>query len=135
MFLEILYKSAIKEIYDIISTAKLTGVGEYLPWLSDTRFRMNRNATDAVLCENAKGCAMVLFRTDKASLLGAVATKPEYRGNGIAGALVTMLARKEKRNGNRVELLCKNDSIVEFYNSIGFSVTNEWSITDETGLL
>ncbi|MBP9989084.1 MAG: GNAT family N-acetyltransferase, partial [Ruminococcus sp.] len=106
-------------------------VGEYLNWLSDTTFRFNRYATYAVMEENSKGCAMCLFKTDKASLLGGVATKPEFRGQGIAGALVTFLANKEKKNGNRVELLCKADSIVEFYKSIGFYVTNEWSLIDE----
>ncbi len=121
-----------KEIYDIIKSAKLVGVGDYLPWLSDMTFRMNRGAA---YCETvisggkAVACAMKLFVTDSAVLLGAVATKPEYRGRGYAGALVTHLAESE--NGKRVELLCKNDSIVDFYKSIGFDVKNEWSIIDE----
>ncbi len=73
---------------------------------------------------------MKLFSTETAVLLGAVATRPEYRGRGLAGALVTRLAESE--NDKRVELLCKHDSIVEFYKSIGFEVKNEWSIiTDE----
>ncbi len=125
----------LKEIYNIISTAKLVGVGDYLPWLSDVTFRRNRNVTEAILSKDGEGCAMVLFRTDKASLLGGVATQPECRGKGIAGALVTYLAKNELQNGNRVELLCKHDSIVEFYKSIGFIVKNEWSIINETGLL
>lgn len=128
----------LKEIYNIIKAENLTGVGGYLPWLSDTTFRINRGTAKPLLCEidgkNA-GCAMVLFRTDRASLLGAVATVPEYRGRGVARALVTRLANEELTNGNRVELLCKSDSIVEFYKSIGFTVTNEWSlITDGTKL-
>lgn len=122
-----------KEIYDIIKSANLIGVGEYLPWLSDIMFRMNRNATSVRTArEDGKtvAVAMKLFVTECAVLLGGVATKPEYRGRGLAGALVTGLAESEK--GKRVELLCKNDSIVEFYKSIGFRVTNEWSIiTDE----
>ena len=60
---------------------------------------------------------------------------PEYRGRGVARSLVTRLANGELENGNRVELLCKSDSIVDFYKSIGFTVTNEWSlITDGTKL-
>lgn len=122
-----------KEIYDIIKSAKLVGIGEYLPWLSDTTFRMNRGATEVLTAvENGTpvACAMKLFSTDTAVLLGAVATLPEYRGRGLAGALVTSLAESEKNK--RVELLCKHDSIVDFYKSIGFTVKNEWSIiTDE----
>ena len=128
----------LKEIYDIIKAANLTGVGNYLPWLSDTTFRINRNTATPSLAEIdgiPAGCAMVLFRTDKAALLGAVATSPEYRGRGIAGALVTHLANGELAQGRRTELLCKNDSIVDFYKSIGFTVKDEWSlITDETKL-
>ena len=128
----------LKEIYNIIKAENLTGVGDYLPWLSDTSFRINRGTATPLLGtidgENA-GCAMVLFRTDKATLLGAVATVPEYRGRGVARSLVLRLANGELENGNRVELLCKSDSIVDFYKSIGFTVTNEWSlITDGTKL-
>lgn len=118
-----------KEVYDIIKNAGLLGVGEYLPWLSDITFRMNRNAASVLTaCDNGRtvACAMKLFITDTAVLLGAVATRPEYRGRGYAGTLVTRLAESENRK--RVELLCKNDSIVEFYKSIGFKVKNEWSI-------
>lgn len=121
----------LKEVYDIIKAENLVGVGEYLPWLSDTTFRMNRGVTSALLAENGEGCAMCLFRTDKASLLGGVATRPEHRGKGIAGSLVTRLAENEKAHGRRVELLCKADSIVRFYESIGFEVVKEWSLIDE----
>lgn len=128
----------LKEIYNIIKAANLTGVGDYLPWLSDTTFRINRNTAAPLLAEvdgRPAGCAMVLFRTDKAALLGAVATSPEFRGRGIAGALVTRLANKELAEGKRTELLCKNDSIVDFYKAIGFTVKDEWSlITDGTKL-
>ena len=37
-----------KEIYDIIKSANLVGVGDYLPWLSDTTFRINRGVTSAL---------------------------------------------------------------------------------------
>ena len=121
-----------KEIYDIIKSAKLVGVGDYLPWLSDTTFRMNRGKTTcltASIDNETVACAMKLFVTDTAVLLGAVATKPNFRGRGLAGALVTSLAKSEPNK--RVELLCKNDSIVNFYKSIGFQITDEWSIINE----
>ncbi|MCQ2485069.1 MAG: GNAT family N-acetyltransferase [Clostridia bacterium] len=121
----------LKEIYDIIKPENLTGVGDYLPWLSDTTFRVNRNTAEGriAVCDSQNaGCAMVLFRTDKAALLGAVATKPQFRGRGLARSLVLGLAKNELENGRRVELLCKNGSIVEFYKSIGFCVVNEWGL-------
>jgi len=121
----------LKEIYDIIKPENLTGVGDYLPWLSDTTYRVNRNAADGriALTDGANaGCAMVLFRTDCAALLGAVATKPEMRGRGVARSLVLGLAEDELAQGRRVELLCKNGTIVDFYKAIGFDVINEWGL-------
>lgn len=121
----------LKEIYDIIKPENLTGVGDYLPWLSDTKFRVDRGTAEGRISvcdgENA-GCAMVLFRTDRAALLGAVATKPQFRGRGLARSLVLGLAEKELSDGRRVELLCKSGSIVEFYKSIGFCIVNEWGL-------
>lgn len=128
----------LKEIYDIIKKENLVGVGEYLPWLSDTKHRINSGVTDALVAESnfeAAGCAMKLFETDEAVLLGAVATKPQYRGRGIAGNLVKMLGFDAIGKGKRAELLCKRDSIVEFYKSIGFEIVDEWSIiSNETGI-
>lgn len=121
----------LREIYDIIKPENLTGVGDYLPWLSDTTYRVNRGAAEGriAMCggENA-GCAMVLFRTDKAALLGAVATRPQFRGRGLARSLVLDLAEMELAEGRHVELLCKSGSIVEFYKSIGFRAVNEWGL-------
>ena len=121
----------LREIYDIIKPENLTGVGDYLPWLSDTTYRVNRGAAEgriAVLDGENAGCAMVLFRTDCAALLGAVATRPQFRGRGAARSLVLGLAEDELRQGRRVELLCRKSSIVEFYKSIGFDVINEWGL-------
>lgn len=120
-----------KEMYSIISSAKLIGVGEYLPWLSDISYRVNHGtAIRAGIYENGSlsACAAVLFMTEKAALLGAVATKPERRGNGFAGAIVKVLGNKMLCEGRRAELLCKNDSIVDFYKSIGFTVKNQWAM-------
>lgn len=121
----------LKEIYGIIKAENLVGVGDYLPWLSDTSHRINGGVTKALVAGvdgEAAGCAMKLFETDKAVLLGAVATKPEYRGKGIAGSLVKTLAFESLADGKRAELLCKKDSIVDFYKSIGFKIADEWSI-------
>ena len=68
-------------------------ISEYIPKLAPVSLLQT-----AVL---AAGCAMVLFRTDKAALLGAVATVPEFRGRGIAGALVTRLANQELADEKR----------------------------------
>lgn len=122
-----------KEMYSLISGVKLLGVGEYLPWLSDISYRVNHStAVPAAICEsgNLSACAAALFITEKAALLGAVATDPRCRGKGYGGALVKTLGNKMLESGRRVELLCKNDSIVEFYKSIGFKVKAQWGINN-----
>ena len=119
-----------KEIYDIIKTAGLMGVGEYLPWLSDITYRVNHGtALPAAIIKDgtAVSCAMALFITQSAALLGAVATKDGFKGRGYAGKLVKYLGNKFASQGKKTNLLCKNDSIVEFYKSNGFETEDEWS--------
>lgn len=119
-----------KEIYDIINEAGLMGVGDYLPWLSDVTYRVNHGtALPAVIKEGGRvvSCAMALFITDGAALLGAVATKSEYRGRGYAGRLVKYLGNKMTAQNKKTNLLCKSGSIVDFYKSIGFEIEDEWS--------
>ena len=120
-----------KEMYSLISGVKLLGVGEYLPWLSDITYRVNHGtALPGAIYENGTlcACAAALFITENAALLGAVATQPEYRGKGFGGTLVKTLGSIMLREGRRAELLCKNDSIVEFYKSVGFFPVGEWAI-------
>lgn len=120
-----------KQMYSLISGVKLLGVGEYLPWLSDITYRVNHStAMPAAIYEDGSlsACAAALFITDSAALLGAVATDPQQRGKGFGGALVKTLGNRMLESGRRVELLCKHDSIVEFYKSIGFKVKGEWAI-------
>ena len=124
-----------KEIYDIIKGAGLMGVGDYLPWLSDVTYRVNHGtALTAVITEDGGtvSCAMALFITDEAALLGAVATKNDYRGRGYAGSLVKYLGNKMTKQNKKTYLLCKQGSIFDFYKSIGFEKEDEWSaITPE----
>ncbi len=120
-----------KDIYTLIKNADLLGVGDYLPWLSDVSYRVKNNTAKAVLAvENNEpaACAMALFITENAVLLGAVATDKAHRGKGLGGGLVTLLGNEFTSCKKRTELLCKNDSIVDFYRSIGFNVVGEWAI-------
>ncbi|MBQ7596357.1 MAG: GNAT family N-acetyltransferase, partial [Clostridia bacterium] len=112
-----------KEIYDIIKAAGLMGTGDYLPWLSDVKYRVNHGtALPAAIIKDGKtvSCAMALFITGSAALLGAVATKEGFKGRGYAGRLVKHLGNLFTSQGKTTNLLCKNGSIVEFYKSNGF---------------
>lgn len=120
------------DIYSLIKSADLLGVGDYLPWLSDVTYRVKKGTAKAALAvENGEpaACAMALFITENAALLGAVATDKNHRGKGLGGGLVTLLGNEMLNSGKRAELLCKHDSIVDFYRSIGFTVAGEWAIS------
>lgn len=123
----------LSKIYSLIKSANLIGVGDYLPWLSDVSYRIKKD-TAKPLCAYDGGrimsCASALFITDSAALLGAVATDPDYRSMGLAGELVTTLGNEMNSLGKRAELLCKHDSIVEFYHGIGFETAGEWAIIE-----
>ena len=126
----------LSKIYSLIKEADLIGVGDYLPWLSDISYRIKRNTAKPFCAydgERRMSCASALFITDSAALLGAVATDPDYRSKGLAGELVTTLGEEMSSLGKRAELLCKHDSIVEFYHSIGFETVGEWAIIERKG--
>ncbi len=117
------------DVYDILNRSGFDGLPEKLQWLSDVLFRLKKNtACAAVIKEDAKpvACAMILFETEKAALIGAVATLPEYRGKGYAGSLVTALAGLTSEKKKRTELLCAKNGIVDFYSKLGFVKTGEW---------
>jgi GNAT superfamily N-acetyltransferase len=121
------------DVYDILNCSSFDGLGSRSQWLSDVGFRVNRGSARAAAAqEDGKlvACAMVLFETKTAALIGAVATLPEYRGKGCAGALVTSLALGEKAMNKRVELLCASNGIVDFYQKIGFETTGEWALIE-----
>ncbi len=122
-----------KQMYSIIKCAGLVGVGEYLPWLSDISYRTNHGASLTAAVYNGDemlSCASALFITENSALLGAVATKEEHRGNGFGSVLVKTLGNKMLSLGKRTMLLCKNDSITEFYKSIGFEIIGEWGLKE-----
>lgn len=118
-------------VYDILHRSDFDGLDNRARWLSDVSFRVNRGAAKAAAVQEdgeLAACAMVLFETQAAALIGAVATLPAHRGKGYAGALVTSLAREEKAANKRVELLCASNGIVDFYQKLGFRITGEWTL-------
>lgn len=118
-------------IYGILKHSDFNGLPEYLPWLTDVSHRLRRGTAKVIAAEEsgkAVACAMVVFKTSSAAILGAVATLPEFRGKGYAGALVTALAEEMKAKKRRVNLLCAEGSIIRFYQNLGFEKIGEWSL-------
>jgi len=65
--------------------------------------------------------------TETFCFLGGVATLPQARGKGIAGRLLTEIAAAQQRAGRDVYLSCTRE-LLPFYESLGFSVVNDFAI-------
>ena len=121
------------DIYDILNRAGFVGLPDRAAWLCDVSARVKaRTAMGATIIEDGQkaACAMVLFMTGKAALIGAVATLPDFRGRGLAGHLVTTLALQMIDTGKRAELLCANNDLLAFYEDIGFEPVGFWAQYD-----
>ena len=111
-----------REVYDLLCMCGFS-LGEYAAWFGDFALRVRRNAA-RVLCVRASttvATASVLFESDDAVYLGAVATHPDYRGRGFGGNLVQTLAQC----GKRAEIMCKPHR-VSFYEKLGFRQNGEF---------
>lgn len=121
------------DIYDILNRADFSGLPARAAWLCDVSSRVKTGtAAAAIITEDGQkaACAMALFMTEKAALIGAVATLPAFRGRGLAGHLVTTLALQMIAAGKRAELLCANDSLLAFYEELGFESVGFWAQYD-----
>ena len=112
-----------REVYNLLIQCGFS-LGPYEPWLGDLALRVQRNTAN-VLCVgdgSMLSTASVLFDSGSAVYLGAVATHPSVRGQGIGGDLVLRLAQC----GKRAEILCMAHR-VSFYTSLGFRQIGEFS--------
>lgn len=124
----------LSDVYDVLNSSAFDGLTEKGPWLADVSLRVKKGTAKVKVVKQAAmpvACAMVLFETCQAVLIGAVATKPAFRGNGYAGVLVTALALAASASNKRAELLCAQSSILDFYKGLGFIQTGEWVLIAE----
>ncbi len=101
-------------------------VGDFAAWHGDVALRVRRAAAQivSIQCDGQTvSTASMLFASDDAAYLGAVATDPAFRGHGLAGELVRYLTTL--RSVSRI--LCKPHR-VSFYTSLGFQQIGEFSI-------
>ncbi len=116
------------QVWRLLTDSGFRHLGSYGDWLADIAAKYRCGAAQFFAVHHAaqlQACAGVLFRTRQAAFLGAIAAKPECRGKGIAGGLVTAIALAEQREGRRVELFCE-ENVSGFYQKIGFEKIGEW---------
>lgn len=120
----------IKDYYNLLKTCESDHffVPEYMYFLSDTIHRKNKGLCDvfAVSKDNKVVCAaMTVSHTEDAVILGAVATHPDYRKQGLGGYVVSSLANKHK-DKNDVFIYTTIKKNTSFYQILGFKVVGQW---------
>ena len=123
-----IYIPDLADVYDTVRTcaSDIFRVPDRLLFLSDLTRRNNSGrlslmgaAVDGVLASSA----LTVSETDSAAILGAVATRPEYRRRGLSRELVRALATKLRADGKRVYVLSASEANTRFYKKSGFDIS------------
>lgn len=122
-----IYEPDFRELYGLLQSCEspIFRVPEYLMFLSDLTHRRNRGkltvaatAVGGVLASSV----MTVSETDSAAILGAVATRPDFRRRGLSRELVRTLATRLRQQGRRAYVLSASDANTRFYINSGFTV-------------
>ncbi len=122
-----LYHPDIQAYYDVLLTCAADDfrVPPYRMFLSDVVHRQNRGHCTlvGVRCDGVlASCAMTVSDTASASIIGAVATRPDYRRRGLSRTVVRSLSSMLSTQGKRVYVLSSKRANTDFYRNSGFSV-------------
>lgn len=123
----------LRDVYSLLVSSGFDRLGGRDEWIADVSRRMNRNTAQWSVIYSGKtlaACACALFVADSAAFLGCVAARENMRGRGFGGEAVLTLAERYSSDGRRVELFCKDGSIVEFYKKSGFAPVGRWAEYD-----
>lgn len=115
------------KIYELLKFVGFAGE-DYGAFAADVYARLNKGtASFGGIAENGElmSCCFKLFIGSESILLGAVATAETARGRGLASSLVPYMAQGNKPSF----LLCRVDSLVEFYKNCGFEECGRWALS------
>ncbi len=127
-----LYEPEIPSYYRLLEScaSERFRVPAYLPFLSDVRHRLNRGKcrllgtdVDGTLASGV----MTVSETERAVILGAVATRPAYRRRGLSRELVRTLASQFARQDRAVYVFSASGEHTRFYERSGFAVIADFS--------
>lgn len=121
-----LYEPDIKRLYDLLKTCEsdIFRVPDYLMFLSDLTHRRNRGLFTAAAVERGgvlAASAMTVSECERAVVIGAVATHPDFRRQGLARELVRALASRVRGQNRRVFVYSASESNTRFYINSGFA--------------
>jgi GNAT superfamily N-acetyltransferase len=114
-----------REVYDLLLSCGFE-LGDFDAWRGDIALRV-RFGTAQIVCvrrdNRTVSTASILFSSDDSAYLGAVATDPAYRGQGLAGELVRYLTNFQPIS----RILCKPHR-ESFYISLGFTKNGDFNL-------
>lgn len=111
----------LKAVYACLSSS-FDDLPPFEEWLPDVSHRI-RHKTASAFAKEQNGVytsvAMAVGESEKAVILGGVATAPEYRNMGYAGELVSFFTEYFANANKKIYLCCEKDKL-NFYNNLGF---------------
>lgn len=118
-------------LYPLLKAVFGADIPPFDVWYADVHHRLRRGRFGAAAVQRegrAVSCALVSAQTDRAVLLGGVATAPQVRGKGFASACVTALTCAEQAAGREVYISPKNEPAAALYRRLGFVPCGCWGI-------
>lgn len=73
-----------------------------------------------------RATAGIYYQNACTAVIGSVATRPDCRGRGYAGALVTGLTAQAARAGKVPRIVCQNDNARRLYERLGYRAEAEY---------
>lgn len=119
-------------VYHLLCAADehFAGQSHYETWLADFSHRCrHQSAQCLILIENQEivSTLSISFLWGKNALVGGVATHPQYRGRGYAGALLTHLHELARKRGLSLWLLAADETLAVFYRRFGWEGVSRWA--------
>lgn len=116
-----------RRLYELLKTCEsdIFRVPDYLMFLSDLTHRRSRGWLTVSAAERdgvLAASVMTVSECESAVVLGAVATRPDYRRRGLARSLVRSTASRIKGGGRRVFVYSASDANTQFYLNSGFRI-------------
>lgn len=126
-----------REVYPVLQAGFGEAAPAFEPWYADVMLRLRRDLCRIVCVREGNtpvATAMTVAQGAHTALIGAVATHPDYRRRGYAGACVSALTQALQAQGKRVLLSPKNAAAAAVYAELGFTVCGTWgSAVKHTG--
>lgn len=126
----------LESVFQILAACgQAEALGDHDAWYADVSHRIRHRTARAVMLywrEQPAACALAVAETAACALLGGVAVRPEYQGNGLGSLAVESLCALLQREHKTICLCCVSGGIVGFYRKLNFHCAGGWAIWDKS---